>query len=73
MVISAGVFQAKQLILLAAFRAVDEPLASCMIVHFSTHILKWELVCKFSVRFHIYILFLASVHGFMHETSDCLL
>ena len=33
-----------------------EPLASCMIVHFSVHILKWELVCKFGVRFHIFII-----------------
>ena len=41
-----------------------------MIVHFSAHILKWELVCKFAVRFHILLLFLASVHGFMHETND---
>ena len=28
----------------------------CMIVHFSAHILKWELVCKFRVRFHIFII-----------------
>ena len=27
----------------------------CMIVHFSANILKWELVCKFGVRFHIFI------------------
>ena len=44
------------LILLAAFGAVDEPLASCMIVHFSAHISKWELVCKFGVIFHIFII-----------------
>ena len=30
----------QQLILLAVFRSVDEPLASCMIVHFSALILK---------------------------------
>ena len=36
--------------------AVDEPLASCMIVHFSAHISKWELVCKFGVIFHIFII-----------------
>ena len=36
--------------------AVDELLAFCMIVHFSAHILKWELVCKFGVRFHISII-----------------
>ena len=35
---------------------VDEPLASCMIVHFSVHISKWELVCKFGVIFHIFII-----------------
>ena len=35
---------------------VDEPLASCMIVHFSAHISKWELVCKFGVIFHIFII-----------------
>ena len=46
----------RQLILLAAFGAVDEPLASCMIVHFSAHISKWELVCKFGVIFHIFII-----------------
>ena len=40
-----------------------------MIVHFSAHISKWELVCKFGVIFHIFII-LASVHGFMYETSD---
>ena len=34
---------------------IDEPLASCMIVHFSAHNLEWELVCKFGVRFHIFI------------------
>ena len=38
------------------FGAVDEPLASCMIVHFSAHISKWELVCKFGVIFHIFII-----------------
>ena len=43
-------------ILLAAFGAVDEPFASCMIVHFSAHISKWELVCKFGVIFHIFII-----------------
>ena len=32
------------------------PLASCMIVHFSAHISKWELVCKFGVIFHIFII-----------------
>ena len=42
--------------LLAAFGSVDEPLASCMIVHFSAHIWKWELVCKFGVIFHIFII-----------------
>ena len=41
---------------LAACGAVDEPLASCMIVHFSAHISKWELVCKFGVIFHIFII-----------------
>ena len=46
----------QQLILPAAFGSVDEPLASCMIVHFSAHILKWELECKFGVRFHIFII-----------------
>ena len=35
---------------------VDEPLASCMIVHLSAHIFKWQLVCKFGVRFHIFII-----------------
>ena len=35
---------------------MDEPLASCMIVHFSAHISKWELVCKFGVIFHIFII-----------------
>ena len=34
---------------------VDEPLVSCMIVHFSAQILKWELVCRFGVRFDIFI------------------
>ena len=62
-------FQAYQLILLAAFGAVDEPHASCMIVHFSAHILKWKWVCKFGVRFHIFIISFASVRDFMHETS----
>ena len=38
------------------FGAVDEPLASCMIVYFSAHISKWELVCKFGVIFHILII-----------------
>ena len=33
-----------------------KPLASCMIVHFSAHISKWELVCKFGVMFHIFII-----------------
>ena len=37
----------------------------------SAPILKWELVCKFGVRFHINVIsFLAWVHGFMHGTSD---
>ena len=45
----------------------------CMIVHFSANILKWELVCKFGVRFHIFINIYALVHGFMHETSAFLL
>ena len=31
---SAGVFEAYQLILLAVFGAVDEPLASCVMVQF---------------------------------------
>ena len=31
---SAGEFQASQLIVLAAFGVVDEPLASCMFVHY---------------------------------------
>ena len=35
--------------------AVDEPFASCMIVHFSAHISKWELVCGFGVIFHMFI------------------
>ena len=43
-------------ILIVAFGAVDEPLASCMIVHFSAHISKWELVCKFGVIFYIFII-----------------
>ena len=43
-------------ILLAAFGAVDEPLASCMIVHFSDHFSKWKLVCKFGVLFHIFVI-----------------
>ena len=43
-------------LLLAAFGAVDEPLASCMIVHFSAQISKWELVCKFGVIFHVFII-----------------
>ena len=30
--------------------------ASCMIVHFSAHISKWELVCKFGVIFHTSII-----------------
>ena len=50
-------FQAKQLILLAALGVVDEPLTSCMIVHFSAHILKLELVCKFGGRVHILFLY----------------
>ena len=41
---------------LSRLGAVDEPLASCMIVHFSAHISKWELVCKFGVIFHIFII-----------------
>ena len=36
--------------------AVDKPLASCMIVHISAHISKWELVCKFGVIFNIFII-----------------
>ena len=36
---------------------MDEPLAFCMIVHISAHISKWELVCKFGVIFHIFIIF----------------
>ena len=36
--------------------AVDEPLVSCMIVHFSAHISKWELVCRFGVIFHIFFI-----------------
>ena len=31
-----------------------------MIVHFSAHISKWELVCKFGVIFHIFIFCLCS-------------
>ena len=31
---STGVFQALQLVVIAAFSAVDEPLAPCMLVHF---------------------------------------
>ena len=31
-------------------------LPPCMIVHFSAHISKWELVCKFGVIFHIFII-----------------
>ena len=64
------------MILLVAFGAVDKPLASCMIIHFSAHILKWELVCKFGMMewdFIYLLLFLALVHGFMHETSDYIL
>ena len=33
-ILSAGVFQALQRILFAVFRAVDEPLASCVMVQF---------------------------------------
>ena len=54
-IFSRGVFQAWQLFPLAAFGAVDEPLTYCMIVHFSAHVLKWKFVCKFRVRFHIFI------------------
>ena len=52
--------------------AVDEPLASCMIVHFLAHISNksWYVSLEW---YFIYLLFLASVHGFMHETSDFLL
>ena len=32
---STGEFQALQLIVLAVFGVVDQPLASCMLVHFS--------------------------------------
>ena len=53
-------FQAEQLILLVAFGAVDEPLGSCMIAS-----LEWDFIYLLS--------FLASVHGFVHETSDFLL
>ena len=35
---------------------VGEPFASCMRVHFAAHISKWELVCKFGVIFHIFII-----------------
>ena len=33
LIYSAGAFQALQLVLLVAFGAMDEPLASCMMVH----------------------------------------
>ena len=44
----------------------------CMIVHYSSHILKWELVCMFWVRFHICII--TSCHGsrFHEETVNLL-
>ena len=42
-------FQAQQLVPLVAFRAVDEPLASCMMVHFLVYIFKRHLVCKFGI------------------------
>ena len=36
---ATGEFQILQLVFLAAFRAVDEPLASNMMVHFKVYIL----------------------------------
>ena len=42
-------------------------------MHFSAHILKYELVCKFGMMewdFIYLLLFLALVHGFMHEIKD---
>ena len=35
---------------------MNEPLASCSIVHFSAHILKLKLVCQFGVSIHIFII-----------------
>ena len=40
-----------------------------MIVHFSAHISKWDWYVSLEWYF-IYLSFIASVHGVMHETSD---
>ena len=37
------------MILLAVFGAVDEPLASCVMVQFQVYVSKWKLVCKFEI------------------------
>ena len=48
--------EAQQDLVQSLWDTLDEPLASCMIVHFSAQISKWELVCKFGMIFHIFII-----------------
>ena len=46
---STGEFRALQSVLLMAFVTVNEPLASCMMVHFWVCFFKWQLACNFSI------------------------
>ena len=47
---------------------VDEPLASCMMVHFWVYVSKWHLLCKFGVSQRIFVLIFA-VFMFSYLTS----
>ena len=50
---SAGEFQVLQLIVLAAFGVVDEPLAPCMLVHLLEIEFKQQLGCRFDIMDNI--------------------
>ena len=43
-----GYIQTQQLILFVVLGAVDEPLASCMVVQFEVYVFKWQLMCSFN-------------------------
>ena len=55
--------------LLVTFGTVDEPLASCMMVHFwGVWVLKWQSVCKFGIVERVY-LSITCLCDFVHYPS----
>ena len=50
---------------------VDEPHASCMIIHFKVSVLKCQLVCEFGMAEGFFYGFLAFMHV-LHHTKFCL-